>query len=71
METSVDLVYSVAYCLFAVCVLAPPSEIVSAGLTVQNVFSKYLGSEDMNFVNYHIRRTSATLIIHSLLPLCE
>lgn len=27
-----------------------------------------LGSEDLCFIRYHIRRTSATLIIHSFLP---
>lgn len=69
MTVSVDFVYSIAYCLFGLCLVAPPTEIVSAGLTVQNVLSRYLGSEDMNFVYYHIRRTTATVIVHSLLPL--
>lgn len=66
-----DLVvlYSLGYVLFAVCLVAPPTEFVSAGLTVQTVLSSFLGSEQMNFVGYHIRRTTATMIVHSLIPL--
>lgn len=66
-----DLVvlYSLGYALFAVCLVAPPTEFVSAGLTVQTVLSSFLGSEQMNFVGYHIRRTTATMIVHSLIPL--
>ena len=67
--SEVDAVYSVAYVLLSICLIAPPTEFVSLGLTVQNVLAGYLGSEDMNFIYYHIKRTTATLIFHSLLPL--
>ena len=40
-----------------------------AGLTVADLFSSWLGSEDVQFVDYHVRRTFATVIVHSLLPL--
>ena len=66
---SVQLVYTVAYVLISICLIAPPTEFVSAGLTVQNVMSNFLGSEDMNFIYYHIRRTAATVLFHSILPL--
>jgi len=66
---SVQLVYTVAYVLISICLIAPPTEFVSAGLTVQNVLSNFLGSENMNFIYYHIRRTTATLLFHSILPL--
>ena len=66
---SADFVYTVVYALLCFCFIAPPTEFVSAGLTIQNVLSSLLGSEDMNFIHYHIKRTTATLIIHSLLPL--
>ena len=39
------------------------------GLTVTSLCSPILGSEDLCFIRYHIRRTSATLITHSFLPL--
>ncbi|KAF3859685.1 hypothetical protein F7725_022084, partial [Dissostichus mawsoni] len=45
------------------------NEFRSAGLTVQNLFSSWLGSEDVGFIQYHVRRTSITLLVHSALPL--
>ncbi|KAG7281838.1 hypothetical protein CRUP_030348 [Coryphaenoides rupestris] len=55
--------------VFAFCFVFTPNEFRSAGLTVQNMFSSWLGSEDVSFVQYHVKRTSITLIIHSSLPL--
>ncbi|XP_060565475.1 E3 ubiquitin-protein ligase TM129-like [Ruditapes philippinarum] len=69
-ETNAVLLFTCFYLFFAVLLVAPPTEFISAGLTIQNVFSNILGSEDINFIYYHIRRTSITLIFHSSLPLC-
>ncbi|KAK7108994.1 E3 ubiquitin-protein ligase TM129-like [Littorina saxatilis] len=66
---SMYLFYSLMYGFFCLCFIAPPTEFVSAGLTIQNMFSSFLGSEEMTFVEYHIRKTTATAFIHSLLPL--
>ncbi|XP_068745791.1 E3 ubiquitin-protein ligase TM129-like [Montipora capricornis] len=63
------VVFTIAYVLVSLCFIAPPREFVSAGLTVQNILSSYLGSEDIDFVGYHLKRTTATLLLHSLLPL--
>lgn len=63
------IVVTIAYALVSLCFVAPPREFVSAGLTVQNILSGYLGSEDMDFVGYHLKRTTSTLLLHSLLPL--
>lgn len=68
-ELTAYMFYTLLYAFFSVCVVAPPSELVSAGLTVQNLFSSYLGSQELHFVLYHMRRTSVTLIVHSLIPL--
>lgn len=59
----------IIYWMIALCFVAPPSAFVSAGVTVQNIFGVLLGSQDMNFVHYHIRRTSVTLIVHSFIPI--
>ncbi|CAI9717429.1 Hypothetical predicted protein [Octopus vulgaris] len=67
--TTVFLLYTLLYCFFAICVIAPPTELVSAGFSIQNVFSNYLGSQDLHFIIYHQRRTAITLVIHSILPL--
>ena len=66
---SMYLFYSLIYGFFCLCVIAPPTEFVSAGLTIQHIFSSFLGSEDMTFIEYHIKRTTVTAFMHSLLPL--
>ncbi|KAF2366876.1 putative transmembrane protein precursor [Trinorchestia longiramus] len=37
------------------------------GLTVEKLLASFLGSEIMNFVQYHQRRMAATIVVHSLL----
>ncbi|XP_075713039.1 E3 ubiquitin-protein ligase TM129 isoform X2 [Rhinoderma darwinii] len=61
--------FTLAYVVFAVCFVFTPNEFHSAGITVQNLLSAWLGSEDVAFIHYHVRRTTATLLVHSLLPL--
>lgn len=68
---SPEVTFTLAYLVFSVCFVFTPNEFYSAGLTVQNLLSGWLGSEDAAFVPYHLRRTSATLLCHSLLPLGE
>ncbi|KAJ8316912.1 hypothetical protein KUTeg_004816 [Tegillarca granosa] len=68
-EEAVNLLFTLLYIFFSLCLIAPPTEFVSAGITIQNVLSNFLGSEDMNFIYYHIKRTSATVFVHSLFPL--
>lgn len=59
--------YSLLYWLFALIVLYPPDEVVSAGLTIEALLGSWLGSQLSGFIQYHVRRTAATLIVHSLL----
>ena len=66
---SPGLSFTLAYIVFCLCFVFTPNEFRSAGLTVQNLFSSWLGCEDVGFVQYHIRRTSVTVLIHSALPL--
>ncbi|KAF0039309.1 hypothetical protein F2P81_007544 [Scophthalmus maximus] len=66
---SPELSFTLAYIVFCLCFVFTPSEFRSAGLTIQNLFSSCLGSEDVGFVQYHIRRTSVTVLVHSALPL--
>ena len=70
-DASVYVFYTLVYCFFSLCFIAPPAEFVNAGLTIQALFSSYLGSEDVTFVQYHIKRTAFTAAFHSLLPLGE
>ncbi|KAG5263308.1 hypothetical protein AALO_G00263470 [Alosa alosa] len=66
---SPDVTFTLAYVVFAFCFVFTPNEFRSAGFTVQNLFSFWLGSEDIGFVQYHIRRTTLTLVVHCSLPL--
>ncbi|XP_056146178.1 E3 ubiquitin-protein ligase TM129 isoform X2 [Lampris incognitus] len=66
---SPEVTFTLAYIGFACCFVFTPNEFRSAGLTVQNLFSSYLGSEAVGFIRYHTRRTSITVVIHAALPL--
>ncbi|XP_046571270.1 E3 ubiquitin-protein ligase TM129-like [Haliotis rubra] len=68
-ESTVYVFFTLIFLFFCLLLVAPPTEFVSAGITIQNILSNFLGSEQMNFVYYHIRRTTATLLVHSLFPL--
>ncbi|KAK7072525.1 hypothetical protein SK128_025209 [Halocaridina rubra] len=59
--------YSLLYWLFALVVIFPPDELVSAGLTIEVLLGSWLGSQTFGFVQYHIRRTAATLLFHTFL----
>lgn len=64
-----EFVFSLVYCLFSIGIIYPPTEFVSIGLTINNVFGSILGSIDIEFIQFHFRRTCLTLFIHSILPL--
>lgn len=64
-----EFVYHLIFLLFSFCVIYPPTEFVALGLTINNIFASFLGSEDIEFVQYHLRRTSLTVVAHTLLPI--
>ena len=64
-----DALVTVTYIVICLCIIFPPIEFINAGLTVQTIYSNWLGSEQLDFINYHIRRTVATMVVHSVLPL--
>lgn len=57
---------SIMYILLCLIMVYPPDEVVAIGLTVENVLGSWLGSEMSSFVQYHHKRTVATLMVHSL-----
>ncbi|XP_043260847.1 E3 ubiquitin-protein ligase TM129 [Colletes gigas] len=59
--------YSLFYVLMSGCIIYPPTEFVSAGLTIKDIFSNWLGNENEFFIQYHIKRSVITLFIHSIL----
>ncbi len=72
------IIYSIGYVFISVLIVLPPTEFAAAGLTVPCILSPLIGAEDdlpqhfrgrAGFVWFHIRRSAATLLVHSLLPL--
>ncbi len=72
------IIYSIGYVFVSVLIVLPPTEFVTAGLTLPALLSPLIGAEDdlpqhfrgrAGFVWFHIRRSAATLLVHSLLPL--
>lgn len=68
MSQESAIVFAIFYALLCFCIVYPSTEFVSAGLTVDHVFSSTLGSEAITFIQHHIRRTCLNLMVHSLLP---
>lgn len=65
----IDYIFHLIFALLSFCIIYPPVEFVALGLTVNDVFSSYLGSQTIEFIQYHIRRTCLTLFVHTILPL--
>lgn len=63
-----DVLISLLYIVFTICVIYPPAEFATAGFTIEQLFESYLGSENVNFIGYHMKRITITLLIHSALP---
>ena len=58
------------YLLVAFLIVLPPSELVTAGFSLQNIFAYILvESEEITFIKYHIKRISIKCLVHSCLPL--
>ncbi|XP_068627830.1 E3 ubiquitin-protein ligase TM129 [Battus philenor] len=64
-----DIVLTLFYLMFCFCVIYPPTEFVAAGFTIPQIFEGFLGSENVNFIGYHMKRITLTAFIHSSLPL--
>ncbi|XP_065177943.1 E3 ubiquitin-protein ligase TM129-like [Sycon ciliatum] len=61
-------VISLIYSVVALFLLIPPQEVRSAGLTLERIFQNQLGSESLDFVGYHMRRTTLTRLVALLVP---
>ena len=63
------IAFSLFYWLIAFCFVVSPTEFQTAGITIQCLFNRWLGSESIDFVTYHIRRTAITTWFHGFIPL--
>ncbi|KAM3726516.1 E3 ubiquitin-protein ligase [Dirofilaria immitis] len=68
-ESQELLFHTILHLLFTLCIVYPPVEFQRAGITIQTLFSRYLGVEQDDFVGYHLRRSVLTRFIHFCSPL--
>jgi len=70
INTSELFIITFLYILVVFIIILPPSELISAGFSIQNLFSYFLvENEEISFIRYHIKRISIKYLIHSFLPL--
>lgn len=55
-----------AYAALAFVLVFPPKALEGFGLTVPALLGSFLGNEGQHFVWYHVRRTTATVLVHAL-----
>lgn len=57
------------FIMFAAIFVSEPKDLKGLGVCVEGFCSRWLGDRRLNFVQYQINRSFATLIFHSLLPI--
>ncbi|VDN98407.1 unnamed protein product, partial [Rodentolepis nana] len=67
--TGEELIITAGYALFVLALIAPPNVLLSAGLTVEKVFQRFLGNEELFFTAYHLRRTTLLYYLFYCIPL--
>lgn len=66
---SPEYIFTLVYFLLTICVIYPPTEFSSAGLTIPLLFSNFLGNEHEHFIAYHMKKSCLYLVVYSALPL--
>jgi len=70
VEVPATILFSMFYFIFSLGFVYQSKEFVGLGLTPQYMLTigDWVGSPQESFIHYHIRRTSGTLVLQSLLP---
>ncbi|CAF0736854.1 unnamed protein product [Adineta ricciae] len=70
IDTSELFILTFLYSIISFIIVLPPSELISAGFSIQNIFSYFFTeSEEITFIRYHIKRVSSKYLVQSFLPL--
>jgi len=71
IEASASAVFSIFYFIFCLGFIYQSREFDSAGISPEAILSynDWIGSEEITFFSYHMKRTAGTLCLWSLLPL--
>merc|ERR1711997_210479 len=79
-DAQASILFTLFYVLFCFCFVFQSKEFSSAGLSPENLLCLMgwlghrqgedgSGSEELKFLNYNIRKTAGTIVIHAVLPL--
>ena len=69
IDTSELFIITFIYLLLAFIIILPPSELITAGFSIDNLFSYFLVEiEEITFIRYHIKRISIKYLTQSFLP---
>jgi len=71
VQAPATILFSLFFMVFCTGFLCQFREFRGAGLSPEAFLSigDWLGSEEIRFVRYHMKRTAGTLVLHSLLPI--
>ena len=70
VSASSGVLFSIFYSLFSAGFVLQFREFVGAGVSVENLFSPFIRcSEDVQLVEYHLRRTAMATVAHAALPM--
>lgn len=71
IEASGSVIFSIFYFIFCLGFVYQSREFNSAGLSPEALltYNDWIGSEEIRFFSYHMKRTAGTLVLQSLLPL--
>eukprot|EP00092_Neocalanus_flemingeri_P031314 GFUD01034010.1.p1 GENE.GFUD01034010.1~~GFUD01034010.1.p1 ORF type:complete len:413 (-),score=79.34 GFUD01034010.1:82-1263(-) len=70
IDAPATIVFSLFYAVFCTGFIYQSKEFSGAGLSPE-IFLSYndwIGSEELRFFNYHMKRTAGSMVLHSLLP---
>ena len=60
--------FTLFYALFCLGFVFQSREFIGAGLSPEQIFSTWIPTEDIQFIEHHMLKNSFTLILHSALP---
>lgn len=62
--------FHLTFLLITYCIVYPPQEFISTGLTLNQICAQLFdySSEELEFIQYHQKRTILTLTIHTFIP---
>ncbi len=70
VEAPSATVFTIFYAVFCAGFLLQFREFVGVGLSTENLLSSLIAcSEEVTLIEFHLRKTAFTLVVHSLLPL--